>query len=51
MAICPTDAMTFKIRLTDLPYQGPGHLGPKYRHQHQVTEIEPSVAAAMEPGL
>ncbi len=31
VAICPTDAMTFCISLQDLNYQGPGHLGSKYR--------------------
>ncbi len=33
MAICPTDAMTFVIRPTDYPAQGPGHLGREYRSQ------------------
>ncbi len=33
MAICPTDAMTFVIRPTDYPAQGPGHLGREYRAQ------------------
>jgi len=32
IAICPTDAMTFYISPKDLAYQGPGHIGPKYRH-------------------
>jgi ferredoxin-type protein NapH len=32
IAICPTDAMTFVIRATDHPAQGPGHLGRWYRH-------------------
>ena len=31
MAICPTDAMTFVVRPTDYPAQGPGHLGRQYR--------------------
>lgn len=31
IAICPTDAMTFVIRPTDTPAQGPGHLGRRYR--------------------
>jgi len=33
IAICPTDALDFTIRLTDYPYQGPGHLGRQYRGQ------------------
>jgi ferredoxin-type protein NapH len=31
IAVCPTDAMTFTIRPTDYPAQGPGHLGQQYR--------------------
>ena len=31
IAICPTDALTFTINYLDLPSQGPGHLGQKYR--------------------
>ncbi len=27
IAICPTDALAFTLRLTDVPAQGPGHLG------------------------
>ncbi|HCX88497.1 MAG TPA: (4Fe-4S)-binding protein [Gammaproteobacteria bacterium] len=42
IAVCPTDAMTFEIRVTDLPYQGLGHLGPEYRRQHRATEAKPS---------
>ena len=30
MAVCPTDALTFTIRPTDIPAQGPGHLGRQY---------------------
>ena len=33
IAICPTDALDFTIKLTDDPYQGPGHLGRQYRGQ------------------
>ncbi|MDP6815792.1 MAG: 4Fe-4S binding protein, partial [Alphaproteobacteria bacterium] len=33
MAICPTDAMTFMIRPSDLPQQGPGHLGRRHRQR------------------
>ncbi|MAF50441.1 MAG: 4Fe-4S binding protein [Rhodospirillales bacterium] len=33
IAICPTDAMTFTLRLTDYPVQGPGHLGRHYRRE------------------
>jgi len=31
IAICPTNAMTFDIRLFDHPKQGLGHLGQRYR--------------------
>jgi ferredoxin-type protein NapH len=31
IAICPTDALAFDIRLFDQPAQGPGHLGRQYR--------------------
>ncbi|MAF94875.1 MAG: (4Fe-4S)-binding protein [Rhodospirillaceae bacterium] len=30
IAICPTDAMTFAFRATDVAPQGPGHLGRQY---------------------
>ena len=40
IAVCPTDAMTFIIRPTDAPAQGPGHLGRQYRHEHQATPRE-----------
>ncbi len=33
IAVCPTDALTFTIRPTDIPAQGPGHLGWRYRHE------------------
>ncbi len=35
IAICPTDAMTFVIRPTDYPAQGPGHLGQRYRSEQE----------------
>jgi ferredoxin-type protein NapH len=35
IAICPTDAMTFVIRPTDYPAQGPGHLGRQYRRAQE----------------
>ena len=35
IAICPTDAMTFTLRTSDFPGQGPGHLGKQYRRLHQ----------------
>ncbi len=44
IAICPTDALTFKIKLTDVPNQGPGHLGPKFRHQQQSEEAQKLVS-------
>jgi ferredoxin-type protein NapH len=37
IAICPTDALTFVIRPTDIPAQGPGHLGRQYRKQQEPT--------------
>jgi ferredoxin-type protein NapH len=36
MAICPTEAMTFILRPTDYPTQGPGHLGQRYRREQEV---------------
>ncbi len=41
IAICPTDALTFEIRPTDRPDQGPGHLGQRYRREHGVEEEAP----------
>ncbi|HIP69673.1 MAG TPA: 4Fe-4S binding protein [Chromatiales bacterium] len=38
IATCPTDAMTFVIRPTDYPEQGPGHLGHLYRRSN----VEPT---------
>jgi ferredoxin-type protein NapH len=35
MAICPTEAMTFVIRPSDYPTQGPGHLGQRYRREQE----------------
>ena len=35
IAVCPTDAMTFIVRPTDYPAQGPGHLGRHYRREHE----------------
>lgn len=35
IAVCPTDALTFTIKMNDLEYQGPGHLGHQYKKQHQ----------------
>ena len=34
IAICPTDALTFTFSVHDLAYQGPGHLGRRYRQAH-----------------
>ena len=48
IAVCPTDAMTFRISMTDLPNQGPGHLGPKYRREHQSDRPRPSVSTVSE---
>ncbi|NKB58128.1 MAG: 4Fe-4S binding protein [Alphaproteobacteria bacterium] len=35
IAVCPTDALTFAVRITDYPAQGPGHLGRRYRGEHE----------------
>ncbi len=35
IAVCPTDAMTFYVSVKDIDYQGPGHLGHKYKHQKE----------------
>ncbi len=36
IAVCPTDALTFSASLKDLDFQGPGHLGRRYRKVHPV---------------
>ncbi len=33
IAVCPTNAMTFILGPADIPPQGPGHLGKKYRRE------------------
>lgn len=33
MAICPTDALAFTLRLSDVAPQGPGHLGRQYERK------------------
>lgn len=45
IAVCPTDAMTFMVSPVDAPYQGPGHLGRRYRRT-QAGEPEAEDAAA-----
>ncbi len=35
IAICPTEALDFRIRITDQSYQGHGHLGRQYRRQKE----------------
>ncbi|MCP4409399.1 MAG: 4Fe-4S binding protein [Gammaproteobacteria bacterium] len=35
IAVCPTDALSFNIRFKDQPYQGPGHLGQRFRRQQK----------------
>ena len=45
IAVCPTDAMTFYVSPKDIGYQGPRHLGRKYRNEikpEQVFEREPA---------
>ncbi|RTZ58864.1 MAG: (4Fe-4S)-binding protein [Gammaproteobacteria bacterium] len=34
IAVCPVDAMTFVVRPSDTPPQGPGHQGKRYRREH-----------------
>jgi len=46
MAVCPTDALTFILRPADVPAQGPGHLGRRYRGEH--TEIDGTAAEQEE---
>ncbi len=38
IAICPTDAMTFYLSPKDIAYQGPGQLGPRYRHAMEIED-------------
>ncbi len=40
MAVCPTDALAFVIAPKDLPAQGSGHLGQRYRQQWSTTREE-----------
>jgi len=35
IAICPTDALIFTGAIRDVPFQGPGHLGPEYRRRRR----------------
>jgi ferredoxin-type protein NapH len=35
IAVCPTDALSFTVKLQDVPFQGPGHLGHAYRRQDE----------------
>lgn len=35
IAICPTDALLFNLNYKDIPYQGPGHLGHKYKSSQE----------------
>ena len=44
IAICPTDALTFTLNYRDLPYQGHGQLGHKFRGDNNV-HIETKQAA------
>ena len=46
IAICPTDALTFNLRLVDLAPQGPGHLGRQYRREHEHLDRDVDEAAA-----
>ena len=40
IAICPVDAMTFVIRPTDYPAQGPGHQGHRFRAEQEGRRTE-----------
>ena len=40
MAICPTDALAFTVNVKDIAYQGPGHLGHKYRELQTSTQVQ-----------
>ena len=46
IAICPTDALTFTLRPSDYPEQGPGHLGQRYRTAPQASEDNAGDAAS-----
>lgn len=35
IAVCPTDAISFRLALSDQPAQGHGHLGPTYKREQQ----------------
>ncbi len=39
VAVCPTEAMAIEFRLSDRPYQGPGHLGRRYRRRREKGEV------------
>jgi len=47
IAICPTDALLFNIDYKDVPYQGPGHLGHKYR-ENQLESLNKEVQQIYE---
>ena len=38
IAVCPTEALSFTIRIRDVAYQGPGHLGQSYRKQEGICD-------------
>ena len=40
IAICPTQAMTFTLRPSDYPAQGPGHLGRHYKREQETKNIK-----------
>jgi len=46
MAVCPTDALRFTLKVRDREFQGPGHLGHRYRRQQPESENTACVVAA-----
>ncbi|UCE88106.1 MAG: 4Fe-4S binding protein [Pseudomonadota bacterium] len=46
IAVCPVDALTFKVGVRDDPAQGPGHQGSAYRRRRQREDESDTGAAA-----
>ena len=45
VAVCPTDALVFTIKVVDVAPQGPGHLGRRYRHGEASAAPSPAIEA------